>query len=92
MLDPGTLHGQPRFKDMHNIVHIDEKWFYIGKDKGTFYLLEEEDDPHRTVKNKNLLGKVMFLSAVARPRYDEEGNCIFEGKIGVWHFVRKVPY
>jgi hypothetical protein len=32
----------------------------------------------------------MFLSAVARPKYDNAGNCIFDGKIGVWAFVRKV--
>ena len=32
----------------------------------------------------------MFLAAVALPRYDNEGNCSFNGKIGVWAFVRKV--
>jgi hypothetical protein len=33
---------------------------------------------------------VMFLTAVAKPRYDDEGNCTFDGKIGIWPFVRKV--
>ena len=56
-----------------------------------FYLLPNEEDPYRTVRNKNFIEKVMFLSAVALPRYDNDGNCIFDGKIGVWAFVRKVP-
>ena len=29
----------------------------------------------------------MFLSAMARPRYDAEGNCTFDGKLGVWAYV-----
>jgi hypothetical protein len=32
----------------------------------------------------------MFLSAVARPRFDELGNCTFDGKIGMWPFVKQV--
>jgi len=53
-------------------------------------MLPGEDDPHRTVQNKNRIGKVMFLTTLGRPIYDDEGNCIFDGKIGVWAFVRKV--
>ena len=33
--------------------------------------------------------KVMFLAAVVRPRYDENGECIFDGKIGMWPFVEQ---
>ncbi|CAK8566040.1 unnamed protein product [Lathyrus sativus] len=33
----------------------------------------------------------MFLAAVARPRFDNEGNEIFSGKIGVFPLVNKVP-
>ena len=57
-----------------------------------YYMLPGEDDPHRTVQNKNRIGKVMFLTALGRPIYDDEGNCIFDGKIGVWAFVRKVRH
>jgi hypothetical protein len=32
----------------------------------------------------------MFLSALGRPLYDEQGNCIWDGKIGHWPFVTKV--
>lgn len=29
----------------------------------------------------------MFLAAVARPRWDAENNCTFDGKLGIWPFV-----
>ena len=57
-----------------------------------YYMLPEEDDPHKTVHNKNRIGKVMFLSAVGRQIYDDAGNCIFDGKLGVWPFVGNVQH
>lgn len=91
MLDEKTLPNEPKFRDMYNIIHMDEKWFNTTSDM-TYYMLPEEEDPHRTVHNKNRIGKVMFLSAVGRPIYDDAGNCIFDGKLGVWPFVRKVHH
>ena len=90
MLDPSTLHTEPKFIEMDNIIHLDEKWYNATKKNMTFYLHPDEDEPHRTVRNKNSIGKVMFLTAVAKPRYDNEGNCTFDGKIGIWAFIRKV--
>lgn len=89
MLDQRTL-GNERisFNSMHNIVHIDEKWFLMTKRDRNYYLLPDEEDPVRPVPNK--IGKVMFLTAVARPRYDTDGNVTFSGKIGVWPFVTEV--
>jgi AraC-like DNA-binding protein len=92
MLYPSTLANDPKFLEMYNIIHIDEKWFYITRKNRNFYLVPGEIDPHRTVQNKNAIVKVMFLSAVARPRFDEHGNCTFDGKLGVWAFVRKVIF
>jgi hypothetical protein len=43
--------------------------------------------PERYAQNKDHLIKVMFLCAIARPRYDAAGECIFDGKIGMWPFV-----
>jgi hypothetical protein len=77
---------------MDNIIHMKEKWFNTTSDYRKYYMLLEEDDPHRTVKNKNFIGKVIFLSAVGRPIYDDAGNCIFYGKLGVWPFVRQVQH
>jgi hypothetical protein len=90
MLDQWTLANQPKFIKMDNIIHMDEKWFHTTSKYKKYYMLPGEDDSHRTVRNKNCVGKVMFLSAVGRPIYDDAGNCIFDGKLGVWPFVTKV--
>jgi hypothetical protein len=45
--------------------------------------VEEGAVPIRRVAHKAHIVKVMFLAATARPWYDGEGNCTFDGKIGV---------
>lgn len=92
MLDRRTLPNEPKFMEMQNIIHVGEKWFNATAKNKTYYMHLDEDDPHRTVQNKNSIDKIMFLTAVSRPIFDDEGNCIFDGKIGVWPFVRKVPH
>jgi hypothetical protein len=91
MLEESSIPHDPMFKSMYNIVHIDEKWFDLTKRSTNYYILADEDEPYRTCKNKNYIPKVMFLAAVARPRFDDEGNVIFSGKIGVFPMVNKVP-
>ena len=86
MLDIGTLW----FIDMKNIIHIDEKWFSTTNKAKKFYMLPEEEDPLRTIHNKNYIPKCMLLCAVTTPRYDAEGTCYFDGKLGIWPFVRQV--
>ncbi|KAL6581619.1 hypothetical protein OROMI_007542 [Orobanche minor] len=91
MLDENTTPNDPKFKGMYNYVHIDEKWFYLTKKDHTYYLLDNEDDPYRSCQSKNFIGKVMFLVATARPRFDDEGIMIFSGKIGCWPFITEQP-
>jgi len=76
---------------MYNVVHIDEKWFYMTRKKEKYYLLPIEEEPYRTCQGKNYIGKGMFLAAMTRPRFDGEGNEIFSGKIGVFPFVTMQP-
>lgn len=76
------------FKSLNNYVHVDEKWFRIMKDHQSFYLAPDENTPHRTAKSKNFITKIMFLCAVARPRYNPTTRLYFDGKIGIWPFVR----
>uniref|UniRef100_A0A8I6Y6P5 Transposase n=1 Tax=Hordeum vulgare subsp. vulgare TaxID=112509 RepID=A0A8I6Y6P5_HORVV len=91
MLDEATTTtARPKFKTMHNVVHIDEKWFNMTKKNKTYYLLDGEEEPTRPIHG-SCIGKVMFLTAVARPRWDSEGNVTFSGKIGIWPFVKEVP-
>jgi len=80
MIERG-LSGDPRFKDFFDFVFIDEKWFYLTQKSEKYYLLPEEDDPHRTCKNKNYIPRLMFLCVCARPRF-RDGECIFYGRIG----------
>ena len=77
--------------DMENTIHIDEKWFYLTKKSETYYLLPDEEEPHRTCKSKNFVLKVMFLAAIARPQFDTQRNVTFGGKIGIFPFVTKEP-
>ena len=91
MLEQHTLQTQPKFKEMKNIIHQDEKWFNGTRKDVTYYMTQDEEDPHRTVRNKNYIEKVMFFCAVANPQYDDEGNCTFDGKLGIWPFIREVP-
>jgi hypothetical protein len=74
------------FRDMENSIHIDEKWFYMIKSNVRCYLFHSEKLPYRPVKSKRSMVKVMFLTCIARPRFDKEGKCIFDGKIGMFPF------
>lgn len=71
-------------------VHDDEKWFFLTEKQWKIYLAIGELPPQREVKNKNHIIKVMFLCTVARPRFDSNGNCTFDGKIGMWPFIKRV--
>jgi hypothetical protein len=80
------LVDDPRFKDLFDFVFIDEKWFYLHQKSEKYYLLPEEDEPHRTCKNKNYIPRIMFLCVCARPRF-RNGVCVFDGKIGCFPLV-----
>jgi len=96
MIDQSLL-DDPKFKDLFDIVFIDEKWFYLYKKSERYYLLPDEDEPHRICKNKNYIPRIMFLCVVARPRF-RDGVCVFDGKIGCFplvtieHAIRDSPY
>nr|GEU91163.1 hypothetical protein [Tanacetum cinerariifolium] len=83
MITPSLRGASPTFYNMHNIIHIDEKWFYISKATKHYYLVPGEEEPLRTCKSKTFMTKVMFLAMVARPRFDAFGNEIFSGKISI---------
>ncbi|ETV82807.1 hypothetical protein H257_04588 [Aphanomyces astaci] len=58
---------------------------------GIYYVYDDEVLALRSAKSKSFITKVMFLAAVARPRYDSGRKQVFDGKIGVWPFVMKAP-
>ena len=76
-----------KFENMEDLIHIDEKWFYLTKDGQRFIIAVDEEEPYRHVQHKPFLTKIMFLCAVARPRYDTRRNAWFDRKIGIWPSV-----
>ena len=73
--------GVAQFKNMYDPVDINERGFYQTEDGKSYILIGSEDDPddqeaapHRTVRHKNHITKVMFLCAQARPRWDAHCN------------------
>jgi hypothetical protein len=87
----GNEEGDVVFDDMDNTVHLDEKWFNADKDRRKFYVTEGEELPNRCCKSKRFIPKVMLLAAVTRPRFDSNGICTFDGKIGMWAFTEQAP-
>ena len=68
MVDDNSIStSRAMFKPMKNMVHIDEKWFDMTSVKNSYYVLPGEPEPKRTVSNTHSIGKVMFLTAVAKP-------------------------
>jgi hypothetical protein len=84
-VNPATAHlVRPKFKDQMDRVHIDEKWFHMCQDGEGYLLVDGEEPPVRYTKHKSYIGKVMFLCAQARPRWDHHTKTQWDGKIGIW--------
>ncbi|XP_071687835.1 uncharacterized protein [Rutidosis leptorrhynchoides] len=91
MVTPSLSSSSHVFRDMFNVVHIDEKWFYLSRSSKRYYLVPGENEPLRACKSKKFITKVIFLAAVARPRYDTSGNEVFSGKIGIFPLTPLEP-
>ncbi|XP_056695070.1 uncharacterized protein [Spinacia oleracea] len=69
---PRTVNSLPRFENLYNMVHIDEKWFFMSRVTQRFYLLPEEEDPYRATTGDILwdgkLGIFPFIDEVATQR------------------------
>ncbi|CAM9993707.1 unnamed protein product, partial [Pylaiella littoralis] len=81
--------GGHKFHHFEDFVHIDEKWFYICQNGQKYYLYTDEEVPTRKVQHKSQITKVMFLAAVARPRFDSSRNRNFTGKLGIFPFAEQ---
>jgi hypothetical protein len=103
-IDGATATGgeEVRYKNMFDHVNIDEKWFYQTSNSNNYILtaaeFEEEasveDDeatPHRTIRHKCHIPKVLFLCAQARPRWDLHRNAMWDGKLGLWPIGHWAP-
>ena len=70
------------FSSFHNLIHIDEKWFFMKKDHLSIYSLPDDPELNRKATNKRYIDKVMFLISMCLPRYDHKRNKQFNGKLG----------
>ena len=80
-----------KFENMEDLIHINKKWFYLTRDGQCFIIAADEEEPYRHVQHKSFLTKIMFLCAVARPRYNANKNAWFDGKIGIWPIGKWEP-
>ena len=73
-----------KFLRMMDCIHIDEKWFFLSQQRERYLLLPEEKNPKWCIKSKLHITKVMFLCAIARPRFNPSVNSWWDGKLGIW--------
>ncbi|KAF0729773.1 hypothetical protein Ae201684_012664 [Aphanomyces euteiches] len=83
----GFVRPSMEISEMLEYVHLDEKWFYLTHENIKFYLVPGEKEPDWSCQSKRFITKVMFLTAVARPRFCEDTGLWFNGKIGTWPFI-----
>ena len=84
------LRNGPRsnqFKNQFNTVVVDESWFYLKKDRTIVRLFPgDRMFPSDKIQHKSHIPKIMFLTALARPRPEHN----FDGKIGIWRVEEEV--
>ena len=94
--------GEYRFKNMYDRVDVDEKWFYLTKKSESYILINPDNENnendqlgeshvYRAVKDSSKIKMVMFLCAQARPRWDNNANQMWDGKIGIWPIGEYIP-
>ena len=68
---------------------IPEKWSELRK---VCQKVKGDSPPYRACKPKKFMPKIMFLCANTHPCFNPEtGECVFDGKVGIWPFVEKIP-
>ncbi|XP_021776080.1 uncharacterized protein LOC110739907 [Chenopodium quinoa] len=88
-INPVTSNGEPTFVEMNNVIHMDEKWFYLNPDKRRFYLLPSEEDPYRPIQSTRFKLKATFMGLIGKPLYDTDGGLLHDGKYGIFPFTVK---
>lgn len=69
------------FGHHYDIVHVDEKWFYLMSDGSHVLLAPNEELPAApSVQHKSHIPKAMFVALSARPQPERR----FDGKVGIF--------
>ncbi|CAM9428263.1 unnamed protein product [Discosporangium mesarthrocarpum] len=69
------------FRDMFDVVHIDETWFYLMVNGQKFRVSPGKDMPPK-LQHKRHVPRVTFIATVANGRHNLDKN--FDGKVGIW--------
>ena len=72
-------------------VDIDEKWFYTYSNSGKLKLPPGVQRPKQRLKSKRFVGKIMCLTAIARPIKNGQQRG-FDGKVGCWRVTKQMVY
>ncbi|XP_021762524.1 uncharacterized protein LOC110727264 [Chenopodium quinoa] len=72
---------------MQQVIHIDEKWFYMNPETRQFYLLPKEENPYMCQQSKRYKIKAMFMVMIGKPLYDLIGNMLHDGNYGIFPFT-----
>ena len=72
-----------QYQDMHDQIHLDEKWFFLTGEKERYLLVLEEKNPKQCVKHKSHITKVMFPCSIAHPRFTPSASSWWDGKLGI---------
>ena len=62
---------------------MDEKWFFLTREKERYLLHWDKKNPKHCVKHKSHITKVMFLCAVGRPRFNTCSNSWWDSKLEI---------
>jgi hypothetical protein len=74
------------YKRHHNIVSIDEKWFYVDPPKKKLkYLPDHPYHQNNTTQHKDHIPKIMIQAAISEPTET------FDGKVGILYHGDIVP-
>ena len=73
-----------KYQDMCDCIHLDEKWFFLTREKECYLLVLDEKNPKHCIKHRSHIMKVMFLCTVVRPHFNTSANSWWDGKLGIW--------
>lgn len=65
---------------MYDFVYLEKKCLYPTKKNSKVYLAPNEKGKYRSASSSKFILKIMFTATVARPRFNAEGGCTFDGK------------
>ena len=73
-----------KYHDMLDWIHLDKRRFFLTQEKEILSPSPGGEIPKCCVKHKSHITKVMFLCAIAHPRFNPSANSWWDGKLGIW--------